>query len=403
MAGAAEARPGDGGGVILQAVTCGRWSDVPANATQGMEEDDTGGLYTQWGPFDPQRVQPLALEHLVDCTPLDGVAFRLSGTEYGNGLKGVTNADGTPYYPPEATTVPPRLTGADGPGTLAVAPTELTAPQRSALTDGRGLWVQAAGFSGQFANLRCHEDRYNADNLEVIRLLSGTPGPGAACVLYVIGAVALPTQVTPPPPVITTPPVVTMPPLVAPPPAPPAVVAPAPVEDPVVAPLPTAVPSSEVVFDTDPPPAAPAPQPNAPDAVVLAPGGTVLPDATTSGPVVDRGAADGSATAAPDLAERPPSTVAPVVVALSPAPPTPTVTVSTTTPGSVGEQDGATRTVTTEPYLIEQPVEGSEEAMAAVGGTGGGAGGLDPAAAATLGAVFLAGLGLTVLAARRPL
>ena len=41
--------------------------------------------------------------------------------------------------------------------------------------------------------------------------------------------------------------------------------------------------------------------------------------------------------------------------------------------------------------------------MAAVGGTGGGAGGLDPAAAATLGAVFLAGLGLTVLAARRPL
>ena len=95
------------------------------------------------------------------------------------------------------------VTGRDGAGTLAADLSQLAEAQRSSLVDGIGLWVAASGFEGRFANLRCHNDRYNADNLEVIR---ATPQDGLlACVLYVIhvGPLVVPNlPEVPPPPVL---------------------------------------------------------------------------------------------------------------------------------------------------------------------------------------------------------
>jgi hypothetical protein len=62
--------------------------------------------------------------------------------------------------------------------------------------------VSAVNPRGTFANLRCHIDRNNPDNLEVVH--SYVPGETLACVLYVVGA---PTSLPPPDPAPPAPPV----------------------------------------------------------------------------------------------------------------------------------------------------------------------------------------------------
>lgn len=199
--------------LVLQAVACASWDAVPANFTPEAPLDDTFGRYRLWGPPDPQLVQPVSQGAVGDgCHLVDGVAFRLSGTPYGNGLS-LTQRDGEPSpYPPEATTLLAGVTGRDGAGTLHAGADQLTEPQRRALVDGVGLWVAANWMPGEFANLRCHDDRYNADNLEVLR--ADAADRRVACVLYMIEAAPVPTaspgpaatpDATPQPPLLPSP------------------------------------------------------------------------------------------------------------------------------------------------------------------------------------------------------
>ena len=194
--------------IVFQAVGCPSWNQVPANFTPANPRDDTEGQYRQWGPVDPATVGPLRADALPGgCQPLDGVRFGVSATPDGEGLRtppdGKEGSDVPPASDPGVTGVIEGVTGRDGAGTLAADLSQLAEAQRSSLVDGIGLWVAASGFEGRFANLRCHNDRYNADNLEVIR---ATPQDGLlACVLYVIhvGPLVVPNlPAVPPPPVL---------------------------------------------------------------------------------------------------------------------------------------------------------------------------------------------------------
>jgi len=210
-----------GGSVVLQSVSCADWQQVPANYVPDAPLDDTAGHYRQWGPVDGDVVQPLGPESLPQgCALVDGVSFRVSGTPYGNGL--VPGAAAGPY-PAEATAVLDGTTGDDGAGTLRTSVGRLSEPQRASLVNGVGLWVEALDLPGDFANLRCHADRYHADNLEVIR--AGSSDQQVTCVLYVVQRAVTPvpapvTPVVPVSPVVVVPPSVTEQPVVPEPPSP---------------------------------------------------------------------------------------------------------------------------------------------------------------------------------------
>lgn len=400
--GSASAGLGSGS-VVLQAVSCSRWSAVPANSTPSKPRDDTDGRYHDWGPLDPQRVEPLAVQQLAECLPLDGVSFELSGTEYGNGLAAPTTSDGRPVYAPEATSAAGGATGDSGAGTLDVALTSLSDPQRAALVDGTGLWVQATGYPGEFANLRCHEDRYNADNLEVIRVAAGDGPLVAACVLYVIAAPVVPHVVMPTPgpaPVVTAPSLDTSPsPSVSPsPPLPaaPAVGVPAPVDGPAV-PVAPAPPVS-------PPSGGAAPEQTEQPELVPSPAGALPTDGGARPmPGADNAVADGSLSVErlpePAAAVATTTTVVDLMADL-PAPPEP-VAAPSPAEGQTAPPVRAT-TVMISPYFVEEPMEQAGDEQAAAGLSGNGSR-LDAGAVAALSALFLTGLGLSVLAARRPL
>ncbi len=103
--------------------------------------------------------------------------------------------------PDPTTSTVAGVTGSDGDGRLVAPTAELSEAQQAALLNGSGLWVAASGFEDSFANLRCHADRYNADNLEVIR--AGEADTSMVCVLYVVQAgtrspAAAPPAVGPP-------------------------------------------------------------------------------------------------------------------------------------------------------------------------------------------------------------
>lgn len=404
VAGTASTAPGSvPGTLVLQAVGCSHWSAVPANDTPPDPLDDTAGHYVNWGPLDRQRVAPVAAHQLTGCTPLDGVTFELSGTEFGNGLASPTTPDGRPVYAPEATGPVGGATGDSGAGTLDVALASLSAPQRAALVDGTGLWVQATGFPGDFANLRCHEDRYNADNLEVIRVEAGGPLV-AACVLYAIVAMPVTPQNVAPPaaPVVTVPPIVSPP--QTPPPTIPAVVEPGPTGDlegrtPLTAPVPPEAPADPASLPGPGPLAAPVPDAGSPVPLLPTEGGA----RGVSDP--DNGVADGSLTADRTPAQNLAPTTTTIPVDLLPdAVPTATTPSPRTEPTVVARPPtGSTTTVMTSLYIVEEPVEQAAAEQAAAGAAAPGGEGLDAAAVTALTAVFLAGLGLSVLAARRPL
>ena len=85
----------------------------------------------------------------------------------------------------------------DASGTMRVALAKLSGPQLAVLDRPEwGVWVAALpDFPGRFANLHCHYDRYNADNLEVVR--SFADEAELVCVLWLVGA---PTSAPPPVP-----------------------------------------------------------------------------------------------------------------------------------------------------------------------------------------------------------
>jgi hypothetical protein len=188
--------------LTLQAVGCQSFDQVPANGHVDDDLDETAGRYHQWGPVAEGTVRPLSAADLpAGCHFVEGVGFRVTASEHGGDL--------SPRYPNfvrpgmEDGRRTSRLPGAtDAAGTLAVTVGSLSHEQQVAAGPaGTGLWVSSIGAPGEFANLRCHLDRYNSDNLEVVRSYSSDPV--LACVLYVVGAPttpAAPSPTSPPPP-----------------------------------------------------------------------------------------------------------------------------------------------------------------------------------------------------------
>ncbi|MFN0027817.1 MAG: hypothetical protein ACKV2O_11660 [Acidimicrobiales bacterium] len=230
--------------LVFQAVSCTEWASVPGNFTPDVPVDDTAGLYRSWGPVDPALVAPVELNaQSADCRDLNGVQFRVSASAWGTDLEAAEDlsadqfevhhgfdsgtgagpetvadagaepaadpapvVEGDPPSPPTSdvtstltstlTSAVTGVTGADGEGLLVADAAELSVAQQTALRNGSGLWVAAAGFEGSFANLRCHADRYNADNLEVIR--AGQSDTALACVLYVVQTAGPAPVIVPP-------------------------------------------------------------------------------------------------------------------------------------------------------------------------------------------------------------
>ncbi len=402
--------------MVLQAVGCAAWSDVPGNETPTGEyqpRDDTDGRYHGWGPLEDARVLPLQPE-TGRCAPVDGMTFRVSGTPDGDGLfhddQSTAGGGANP-----ATAMVPGVTGDHGSGTLQIAVAALSARQQEALVDGVGLWVQAADVpDGTFANLRCYDDSFNADNLEVIRV--DEPPQVVACVLYLVGGwpaspVTDPAVPATPHPAVPAPTSPTQLDVVDPlERAPVGSYDPAPLPPDVVdvvdaAPIPRQTPATITV----PAPnlgVAPAPAP------VLTPIAAVVADANaqlTSPPVGGSTPVPGrpaSTTPTADAAERGvladgagrrPSTDDPTAAAVAAAlEEQGAIDVLTTTPTTTP----VLATPTTAPLPMEE-----EDVVEQAAGTLplGDEPNLDAVATATLVVIFLAGLGLSVLAARRPL
>ena len=374
--------------IVFQAVGCPSWSQVPANFTPAYPRDDTEGQYRQWGPVDPATVGPLPADALPGgCQPLDGVRFGVSATPDGEGLRippdGKKGPDVPPASDPGVTGVIDGVTGRDGAGTLAADLSQLAEAQRSSLVDGMGLWVAASGFEGRFANLRCHNDRYNADNLEVIR---ATPQDGLlACVLYVIhvGPLAVPNlPALPPPPVL------------------PAAAAPSLDPTPTGAPtapggpglaaglgLPATDSAAEPEPESEPPPAESA-SPGIDRVGALTPTTEAGPAVLNAQPAGRRALADGTA----DLGER--AFPAPAATGPSPAASLPQLAAPLedrrSDPGN--GVDLAGREVAIGVFRTDGPGAGSVVAPS-----------LNAALAAGLSLIFLTGLALTVQVSRRPL
>lgn len=385
------------GTIVLQAVVCDAWGEVPGNfVPESLRpgQDQTAGRYRQWGPAAVEAVRPVGVDGAVPdgCGLLDGVQFRLSGTEYGNGLFPAAGQVTNPFYDPSATSATGRTTGADGAGTLDVPIDSLSTLQRQSLVDPQiGLWVQAVtpGVEQGFANLRCHTDRVYADNLEVIRTTRDDLSRTLTCVLYLVATGPNLQQL----PGVVDPPVVAGPStgVSVDPPAIPAVDAPvfeppaAPADPTVQQPVDTAVvdrPASQP--STSPSTVAPAPV-----AADLVPDvdQSVLGDDATADPL-------GPAVTAPPSSSTEPSlpfsdTFEPTTTSVVPAP-------------SPGERTTAT-TITTGPVLVPEPTVPPPSTEFAAGPQADAPSGLSVAAATGLGLVFLAGLALTVMATRRPL
>lgn len=188
--------------LVFQALGCGSWAEVPGNFTPESPLDDTNGSYRGWGPIDVAVVEPVDPgDPGGTCHSVDGVRFRVSARPWGTDLAPAASdpnkaANDPPAPTPDATTsTVSGATGADGEGQLVADSTELSSPQQTSLFNGSGLWVAATGFEGDFANLRCHQDRYNADNLEVIRATA--TDSSMVCVLYVIQAARVPSPSPP--------------------------------------------------------------------------------------------------------------------------------------------------------------------------------------------------------------
>ncbi len=171
--------------IVLQAVRCDSFGAIPGNIKVDPALDDTDGGYRQWAPADGRPVSPVTFDAGQACQPVDGVRFRLSASPGGLTLSG--RAAG--FVPPggedgTTTALLAGATGRDGAGTLRSSVAALNDAQREALSVD-GLWVAALDLPARFGNLRCGFDRYNADNLEVLRSVGPTT---LACVLYLVGA-----------------------------------------------------------------------------------------------------------------------------------------------------------------------------------------------------------------------
>lgn len=180
----APLEPQAAGSIVFQAARCVSFGDIPGNLLVNPALDDTGGAYLGWGPAAEEPVQPIDVAS-GPCRPLDGIRFRTSASAAGADL----SPRSAGYVPPgsedgRTTTIVTGRTGDAGPATLRIPLTDVVPAQRFALTAG-GLWVSALDVPGRFGNLRCHYDRYNADNLEVLR---STGSATLTCVLYVVMA-----------------------------------------------------------------------------------------------------------------------------------------------------------------------------------------------------------------------
>ncbi|MPY95500.1 MAG: hypothetical protein GEV08_21310 [Acidimicrobiia bacterium] len=197
LAGVGFAPPGGAAGdpeLRFESVVCAEMGSVPANrlAEGSTTLDETAGRYLAWSP--EQATHPvtgyLGASLPEGCRLVPNVRFRLTSSTNGEQLRPRAAA----FVPVggEDGAVTSRTAATGTGGVLVVRRATLPAEQQAALAEGGGgLWVSAElpGAPWSFANLSCHYDHMNADNLEVVR--PSGPGP-AVCVLFLTGPVAGP-------------------------------------------------------------------------------------------------------------------------------------------------------------------------------------------------------------------
>jgi hypothetical protein len=186
----AGAAPGPKGDLVLQAVACESFAAVPGNVRVDADLDETRGAYLGWGEELDGPVTARSSATLPDgCQFVAGVGFRLTADQDGRALTPRSGGDFVPVGEEDGAETTVLASRTDASGTLVVPLATLSAPQRAVLVAGgtAGLWVAALpDFPGQFANLHCYFDRYNADNLEVVR--SFADEAMLPCVLWLVGA-----------------------------------------------------------------------------------------------------------------------------------------------------------------------------------------------------------------------
>ena len=324
--------------LTFQSLRCDSWSEVPGNAAVSRQLDDTGGRWLEWGAPSAGPVAAYTSETLpAGCTIIGGIAWRASAVPNGS----VLDSESLDYAPlgqedGVATTLLGRTSGEAG--ALVIPASSLSAAQRANLTssaDGAGLWVAAslAAPGLEFANLRCHSDATNSDDLEVIRL--SPVEHGAACVLFAVGPAgpstpAAPAPLASPEPTAPVPsPLSPSPPSPPPPGSVPSAPAPSPVPAVPIAPAPaaSAVPPAPAP-EAPSPPQAPAPSAPALSAPVPSPlpSGAPVPPSPIPAPPAPvsssavAGAASPVSSPGGDEDLTPPS---PPAIVITPGPPAP--------------------------------------------------------------------------------